>query len=67
MITITRPLEGTWTIKADIQPESRVTVVSNLQLDVSKLPANFFAGEKLDVDVSFLEDGKKVTSPESNR
>ncbi len=64
LITITRPLEGTWTIKADIQPESRVTVVSNLQLDVSKLPANFFAGEHLDVDVSFIEEGKKVTSPE---
>lgn len=64
LITITRPLEGTWTIKADIQPESRVTVVSNLQLDVSKLPANFFAGEQLDVDVSFIEEGKKVTSPE---
>lgn len=60
LITITRPLEGTWTIKSDIQPESRVTVVSNLQLDVSKLPANFFAGEQLKVDVSFIEDGKKV-------
>ena len=64
LITIMRPLEGTWTIKADIQPESRVTVVSNLQLDVSKLPANFFAGEHLDVDVSFIEEGKKVTSSE---
>ena len=64
LITITRPLEGTWSIKADIQPESRVTVVSNLQLDVSKLPANFFAGEQLNVDVSFVEDGKTVTSSE---
>ncbi len=64
LITITRPLEGTWSIKADIQPESRVTVVSNLQLDVSKLPANFFAGEQLNVDVSFIEEGKKVVSPE---
>ena len=64
LITITRPLEGTWTIKSDIQPESRVTVVSNLQLDVSKLPANFFAGEQLKVDVSFIEDDKRVTNPD---
>tara|TARA_R110001592_G_scaffold171325_1_gene409605 strand:- start:5959 stop:8583 length:2625 start_codon:yes stop_codon:yes gene_type:complete len=62
LITITRPLEGTWKIKADIQPESRVTVVSNLQLDVSKLPANFFAGEPLKVDVSFIEEGKRVVN-----
>jgi uncharacterized protein (TIGR03503 family) len=62
LITITRPLEGTWTIKSDIQPESRVTVVSNLQLDVSKLPANFFAGEQLKVDVSFIEDDKRITN-----
>ena len=64
LITITRPLEGTWTIKADIQPESRVTVVSNLQLQMSKLPVNFFAGESLDVEVSFLEEGKLVLNPE---
>ncbi|MFT6906976.1 MAG: hypothetical protein ACJAS1_003649 [Oleiphilaceae bacterium] len=62
LITITRPLEGTWRIKSDIQPESRVTVVSNLQLDVSKLPANFFAGEQLQVDVSFIEEGKRVVN-----
>tara|TARA_R110001592_G_scaffold1470_2_gene8814 strand:+ start:6556 stop:8940 length:2385 start_codon:yes stop_codon:yes gene_type:complete len=64
LITITRPLEGTWEIKSDIQPESRITVVSNLQLNVSKLPANFFAGEQLNVDVSFIEDGKRVVNPD---
>lgn len=62
LITITRPIEGTWTIKSDIQPESRVTVVSNLQLNVSKLPANFFAGEQLKVDVNFVEDGKPIVN-----
>ena len=36
--------------------------MSNLQLDVSKLPANFFAGEQLKVDVSFIEDGNRVTN-----
>ena len=64
LITITRPLEGTWTIKADLLPESRVTVVSNLQLQMSRLPVNFFAGEELDVEVSFEEEGKKIVNPE---
>ncbi|MFT6123143.1 MAG: hypothetical protein ACJASG_001671, partial [Oleiphilaceae bacterium] len=60
LITIKRPLEGTWKINADIQPDSRVTVVSNLQLDVTRLPVNFFAGDQLKVDVRFVEDGKTV-------
>jgi len=62
LITVKRPLEGTWYIKADVQPSSRVTVVSNLQLQVSKLPVNFFAGENLDINVSFKEDGNLVTN-----
>jgi uncharacterized protein (TIGR03503 family) len=64
LITITRPLEGTWKIKSDVQPGSQVTVVSNLQLNVTKLPVNFFAGDPLDVEVSFSEEGKTVTSPD---
>jgi uncharacterized protein (TIGR03503 family) len=64
LITITRPLEGTWKINADIRPESRVTVVSNLQMQMSRLPVNFFAGEHLDVEVSFLEEGKQVKNPD---
>lgn len=64
LITMTRPLEGTWTIKADLLPESRVTVVSNLQLQMSRLPVNFFAGEELDVEVSFEEEGKKIVNPD---
>jgi len=62
LITIKRPLEGTWKINADVQPDSRVTVVSNLQLDVTRLPVNFFAGDQLKVDVRFVEDGKTVTN-----
>ena len=62
LITVKRPLEGAWRIKADVQPSSRVTVVSNLQLNVTKLPVNFFAGDNLPIEVSFVDDGKVVTN-----
>ncbi|MCP5161826.1 MAG: VWA domain-containing protein [Hahellaceae bacterium] len=62
LITVLHPLEGTWTVKAKMAPESRVTVVSNLRMNVSRLPANFYAGDQLDVEVSFDEDGKTVTN-----
>ncbi len=64
LITVSRPLEGSWKITSDVQPGSHVTVVSNLQLNVSKLPVNFFAGDPLNVEVSFSEDGKTVTNPD---
>jgi uncharacterized protein (TIGR03503 family) len=64
LITVKRPLEGTWRIKSDVQPGSQVTVVSNLQLNVTKLPVNFFAGDALDIEVSFVEEGKVITSPD---
>lgn len=64
LITVKHPYEGTWTVDADVLPDSRVTVVSNLQLMVDKLPINFFAGDVLNVVASFEEDGKKITSPD---
>lgn len=64
LITVKRPLEGTWRIKSDVQPGSQVTVVSNLQLNVTKLPVNFFAGDPLNVEVSFVEEGRVITSPD---
>jgi len=62
LITVTRPIEGSWLVDAQIQPDSRVTVVSNLQMDVTRLPSNFFAGEKLKLEVKFLEDDELLTS-----
>ncbi|PIE43051.1 MAG: hypothetical protein CSA50_07125 [Gammaproteobacteria bacterium] len=63
-ITVKRPFEGTWIIDADLLPDSRVTVVSHLQLKVQKLPVNFFAGDMLDLVVSLEEKGETITAAE---
>ncbi len=62
LITVERPMEGAWEIRTDVGPGSRVTVVSNLQLLVNKLPVNFFSGQTLPVEVSFAEAGKRITN-----
>ncbi|UZE97799.1 VWA domain-containing protein [Alkalimarinus alittae] len=64
LITVKQPLEGEWTIDAELEPDSRVTIVSNLSMKVGPLPTNFYAGDHLDVEVNFLEDGKIVTGKE---
>jgi len=60
LITVSRPLEGEWKLEASLDPESRVTVVSNLKMVMHPLPSNFFAGDQLEIQVGFFEDGKQV-------
>jgi len=64
LITVQRPLEGEWKVKADLDPDSRVTVVSNLNLAVKPLPTNIYAGETLDVSLLLQEDGKTIDRAE---
>lgn len=61
LITIQNPQSGDWQIDADIDPDNRVMVVSNLKLDVSDVPNNLLAGEAIDYQISLLEEGKKIT------
>ncbi len=64
LITVKRPLEGEWGVKASMAPESRVTVVSNLNLKVRPLPNNIFKGQQVDLSLMLKEDGKTITRSE---
>ncbi|KZZ15344.1 hypothetical protein A3751_17600, partial [Oleiphilus sp. HI0080] len=60
LITVSQPDEGEWVIDAEVDPDSRVTIVSNLQMDVTSLPSNIFAGDVLDVKAGFLNEGELI-------
>ncbi|MAM87397.1 MAG: hypothetical protein CME36_08840 [unclassified Hahellaceae] len=62
LITIKRPVEGSWRLEGQLAPGSRVTVVSNLRMIMKDLPAQFFAGEELQLNIGFFENGEPVTS-----
>lgn len=64
LITVRRPFEGEWKIVADLDPASRITIVSDLSLRVKKLPNNVFRGA--DETLSFLlqEEGNTITNAE---
>lgn len=64
LITVSQPLEGEWHIKADMAPQSRITVVSNLNLRVAPLPNNVYKGQHVDLKFALAEDGKLITSSE---
>lgn len=61
LITVQQPYEGEWQIVAAIEPESRVTVVSNLALRVKELPSNLFRGNTQPLTFVLQGDGKPIT------
>lgn len=62
LITVDAPKPGQWKIKTDIAPQSRITVVSDLQLVVDPLKNNIHSNDSLAVTYSFQENGKTVAN-----
>lgn len=63
LITADTPKAGQWKIKTEIAPQSRVTVVSNLQLVVEPLKNNIHSKDVLNLTYSFQENGKTINDP----
>jgi uncharacterized protein (TIGR03503 family) len=64
LITITQPLEGEWGVSADLEPESRVTVVSDLRIAVKSMPTNMSVDEVINTSLVLREEDKTITRPE---
>lgn len=64
LITVTRPLAGEWQVNAEVNPDSRVTVVSNLQLMISPLKNNMEVSQTMDLNFSLQEDESTVVDPQ---
>ena len=62
LITIQQPEEGEWTINADIDPENRVTVVSDLTLAIAPIANNLYHGEAATLTASMLEGAEVVSN-----
>lgn len=60
LITADAPKTGQWQIKTEIAPQSRITVVSNLQLSVEPLKTNIHVNDVLALNYAFKENGKTI-------
>ncbi|MCK5648653.1 MAG: VWA domain-containing protein, partial [Gammaproteobacteria bacterium] len=49
LITISKPKTGEWSINAQTDPDNRVLVVTNLQIQTNRIPNNLFVGENLNL------------------
>lgn len=61
LITINAPMTGDWRVYADIDPDNRVLVVSNLKIKSSVLPNNLLANEKFKYKMRLLQEGVVIT------
>ena len=64
LITIKQPEAGIWIAEAGLDPSNRVTILSELALQVEGIPTTIFPGDKLDVQIQLTNEGKVVDSVE---
>ena len=60
MITIASPQKGEWVLQADVDPDNRVMIVTDLKLQTSEVPTHIAAGEQTRVEASLSNRGKLV-------
>lgn len=61
LITVQAPKAGKWRIKTEIAPQSRVTIVSDLQIALEPLKNNIHSNDVVNLRFSFQENGKTIT------
>jgi uncharacterized protein (TIGR03503 family) len=62
LVTVKNPQGGTWKINAELDPDNRVTVVSDLKMEIINLPTTLFPGQQVDFEVYLHEEGKILTN-----
>jgi hypothetical protein len=61
MITIASPQKGEWALQADVDPDNRVMIVTDLKLQTSEVPSHIAAGEQARIEANLSNRGKLVT------
>ncbi len=64
LVTIQAPEKGNWDLEGDLDPDNRVTVVSNLDVQLEGLPNDVIEGEKVTLSMYLSEKGKPIVHPQ---
>lgn len=60
MLTIADPASGEWRIRAEMDPDNRVMVVTDLKMKATELPNRLIHGQVVPFEVSFTDHGKLI-------
>jgi uncharacterized protein (TIGR03503 family) len=61
LVTVEKPMTGTWHVNAETDPDNRVMVVSNLRVVATQLPNQILRGDMQDFLVRFTEKDQAIT------
>ncbi|UTA48971.1 VWA domain-containing protein [Simiduia sp. 21SJ11W-1] len=61
LITIKQPIEGEWLVRADLDPDSKITIVTNLKLLVKPMANNLFEGQATELQFLLQDKGKTIS------
>ncbi|MCF6239377.1 MAG: VWA domain-containing protein, partial [Candidatus Marinimicrobia bacterium] len=64
LITIDKPMAGEWTVDAELDPDNRVMVVTDLKVRASRLPNMMLTEDVVSFYVELAEKGKTIRQPE---
>jgi hypothetical protein len=60
LITVQSPQTGSWVADADLDPDNRVQILSDLTLNVEGLPVSLFSGNPLELEIALKNAGSIV-------
>ena len=60
LITVGSPTRGEWSLRADVDPDNRVMIVTDLKLETSEVPAHLATGEAVMLSANLSNKGKVV-------
>ncbi len=63
LVTVYNPVAGKWKVAGDLDPSNRVTVVSDLEVNVQGLPDGVLEGEKITMNLQMEERGRVIANP----
>jgi uncharacterized protein (TIGR03503 family) len=61
LITVSKPLAGKWMLEADVDPDNRVMIVTDLTLEVEGIPTYTTPDSDIDIHVELHSKGKKIS------
>jgi uncharacterized protein (TIGR03503 family) len=64
LVTVEQPSKGEWQLDAPEDPDNRVTVVTNLRLEVDPIPAHFTVADAPTVSARLQYDSTKPNRPD---
>lgn len=64
LITVRQPRSGSWSVQADIDPDNRVQILTDMKLRVTGLPETIFVGYPIDLTMALTEKGEVIAAAE---